>query len=78
MPKTIEEAKRLDAETGTNYWLKAKVKEMKKNMVAFEFRDNDKVPVGHEEIGAHMIIDVKMSLEMKQGWLQTGIKWISY
>ena len=72
MPKTIEEAKRLDAETGTNYWLKAKVKEMKNNMVAFEFRDDDIVPVGHEEIGAHMIFDVKISLERKARLVANG------
>ena len=63
MPDTIDETMKLDKETGTSYWLKAKVKAMKSDMVGFKINDEDKVPGGHEEILAHMIFDVKISLE---------------
>jgi hypothetical protein len=38
---------------------------MKNVMVAFEFPDDDKVPIGYQKIGCHMIFDVKITLHRK-------------
>ena len=46
LPKTIKEALRIDKETGTDLWAKAIAKEMKNVMIAFEFDESDKIPVG--------------------------------
>jgi hypothetical protein len=35
-------------------------KEMKNVMPAFEFRDDDKMPVGYKKIQCHMVFDVKI------------------
>ncbi len=34
-------------------------------MLAFEFRDDDVMPIGHQKIDCHMIFDVKMDLTRK-------------
>jgi hypothetical protein len=41
---------RIDEETGTDFWRMAIEKEMKNVMPAFEFHDNDKIPVGYAKI----------------------------
>ena len=46
----MEEAFRIDEETGTEFWRMAIEKEMKYLMPAFEFRDDDKMRVGYEKI----------------------------
>ena len=60
LPHSVEEALRIDEETGTDYWRKAIEKEMKNVMPAFEFRDDDKMPVGYAKIRCHMVFDVKI------------------
>jgi len=60
LPKSIKEALMIDEQTGTDFWAKAIEKEMRNVRDAFEFRDDDVVPVGYEEIGLHMIFDVKI------------------
>ena len=50
----------MDAESGTNYWTKAIEKEMRNVLSAFEFRDDDKMPIGYECIRCHMVFDVKI------------------
>lgn len=67
IPKTVEEAYRLDQETGTDYWTKAINKEMSKVRVAFE---KSLIPVdemrtgkarpGYQEIKCHWVFDIKM------------------
>jgi hypothetical protein len=37
LPKNIEEAYKIETETGTNHWHNAIIKKMKNNMVAFQF-----------------------------------------
>jgi hypothetical protein len=66
----VEEALRIDKETGTEFWLRAIDKEMKNIEPAFEFRDDDVMPVGYQHIDCHMIFDVKITLEQKArcGW----------
>ena len=39
--------------------------EMKNVIVTFEFDKDDKIPVGHKEITAHMAFDVKIALQRK-------------
>jgi hypothetical protein len=68
VPKSVEEAYKIDAETGTDLWTTAIKKEMGKVRVAFERWDegtleqarDGKILVGYQEIGCHMIFDVKM------------------
>ena len=68
VPKSVEEAYKIDAETGTDLWTESIKKEMGKVRVAFErwdegtleqARDGKKL-VGYQEIGCHMIFDIKM------------------
>jgi len=68
MPKSVEEALRLDEQNGNDLWRKAIEKEMSKAGVAFEevvgFTPDDirqhKTLVGYKEIKGHMVFDVKM------------------
>ena len=46
----MEEAFRIDEETGRDFWRMAIEKEMKNVMPAFEFHDDDKMPVVYEKI----------------------------
>ena len=71
LPHSVDEALRIDDETGTDYWRKAIEKEMSKVRVAFERWDDGtledarsgKKLVGYQEIGCHMIFDIKMDGE---------------
>jgi hypothetical protein len=72
VPKSVDEALRIDKETGTEFWTKAVEKEMKNIEPAFEFRDNDIMPVGYQHIDCHMIFDVKITLERKARYVAGG------
>jgi len=69
---SIEEAYRIDEENGNSYWADALKKEISKVSVAWEAYDKGLTPeevragkapdlIGFQEIGCHMIFDVKMS-----------------
>ena len=68
VPKSVDEAYKIDLEIGTDFWAKAISKEMAKVKVAFSHWDggtledakNGKILVGFQEIGCHMIFDIKM------------------
>jgi hypothetical protein len=60
MPKTVAEALGIDKETGTDFWKKAIEKEMKNVIVAFEFKEDDVVPIGYKHIDCHWVFDVKI------------------
>ena len=68
LPHSVEEALRIDEETGTDHWRRAIEKEMGKVRVAFERWDDGTVEdarsgkrlVGYQEIGCHMVFDIKM------------------
>ena len=60
LPHSVEEALKLDEESGTDFWRKAIEKEMRNVMPAFEFRDDDKMPIGYRKIRCHMVFDVKI------------------
>ena len=65
VPKSVDEALRIDEETGTTFWRDGIAKEMKNVMTAFEFPNDDKMPIGHKKIDCHMIFDIKMDLTRK-------------
>lgn len=65
LPKSIEDAYRIDRETGTTFWHDAIEKEMKRIREAMQEYDGDydsakKKLVGYQEIKCHLIFDVKM------------------
>ena len=68
IPKTVDEALRLDRETGTDLWTKAIEKEMKNVRISFtklegvtpEEMRKGKVKPGFKYCGTHMIFDIKM------------------
>lgn len=67
IPKTVEEALRIDRETGTTFWTDAIDKEMRHVLPAFCITDftleqikSGKVLIGYQLIKCHMIFDVKI------------------
>jgi hypothetical protein len=72
LPKTVEEALRIDEETGTDYWRKAIEKEMRNVMPAFEFRDDNVVPIGYKHIDCHLVFDIKADLTRKARYVAGG------
>ena len=62
IPKTVEEARRLDAENGNTLWWDAIMKEMKNVRPAFEVWEKQAgdIPPGYQQIKCHLIFDVKM------------------
>lgn len=81
LPKTVEEALDIDRKTGTDYWYKAINKEMSKVKVAWEakegvtpqqVRDGESDLVGYQEIGCHLVFDVKMDYTRKARYCAGG------
>jgi hypothetical protein len=72
LPKSVKEALKVDAMTGTDFWKKAIDKEMRNVKPAFEFKDNNKVPIGYKHIDCHMIFDVKLDLTRKARFVAGG------
>ena len=64
-PKSVKEALAIDEKTSTNFWRLAIEKEMKNVMPAFEFNDDDKIPVGYKHITCHIVFDIKSDLMRK-------------
>ena len=62
VPKSVQEAKRIDEQNGDTLWWKSICKEMENVRVAFEEFEGDKshLPPGYQEVGFHMIFDIKM------------------
>ena len=65
LPKTVAEALQIDADSGTDFWREALGKEMLNVDPAFEFRDDNVVPIGYKLITLYMIFDVKNDLTRK-------------
>lgn len=73
VPKTVEEALRIDKETNTTLWETAIKKEMKNVMTAFKILEEDEnVPVGSQLINCHMIFDVKLDFTRKARFVAGG------
>ena len=61
IPKSVAEAKVIDAENGNTLWWNAICKEMKNVRVAFEEYDGSISDlIGYRQISMHMIFDIKM------------------
>ncbi|KAI2511667.1 Reverse transcriptase (RNA-dependent DNA polymerase) [Fragilaria crotonensis] len=62
IPKSVKEAREIDAENGNTYWWDAILKEMKNVRPAFEVWEKTKedLPPGYQQIKCHLIFDVKM------------------
>ena len=62
IPKTVEEARRFDAENGNTFWWDAILKEMKNVRPAFEVWEKSAgdIPPGFQQIKCHLIFDIKM------------------
>ena len=62
IPKSVEEAKRLDQENGDSQWWEAICNEMRNVRPAFKVweKDVEHIPLGYQQIKCHMIFDVKM------------------
>ena len=62
IPKTVAEARAIDAENGNTFWWDAILKEMKNVRPAFEVweKSEGEIPIGFQQIKCHLIFDVKM------------------
>ncbi|KAI2495086.1 Reverse transcriptase (RNA-dependent DNA polymerase) [Fragilaria crotonensis] len=62
IPKSVKEAREIDAENGNTYWWDAILKEMKNVRPAFEVWEGSKdaIPPRYQQIKCHLIFDVKM------------------
>ena len=60
VPKTVEEAMKLDLENHNTHWSDAIAQEMKNVRIAFEAWDGDGIPPGYKKIECHMIFDIKL------------------
>jgi hypothetical protein len=49
LPKSVKEALAVDTKSGTTFWKDAIEMEMKNVMPAFEFQDDDKMPIGSQK-----------------------------
>ena len=81
-PHLVKEALEIDQATGTDFWRKALNKEMSKVKVAWEVREgitpedvqSGKVLalIGYQEIGCHVVFDVKMDFSRKARFVAGG------
>ena len=58
VPRSVQEAREIDAENGNTLWWDAICEEMANVRVAFEEQEN--APASYKKIGVHMIFDVKL------------------
>lgn len=73
VPKSVEDALRIDKENGNHFWRDAIAKEMKEVRAAFKILDdNAPDPVGYQKIRCHMIFDVKMEDFRRKARLVAG------
>ena len=73
VPRTIEEALRLDRKNGNTFWADATKKEMSNVGIAFEILgDGEKAPPGWTKASGHLIFDVKMDFTRKARWVKDG------
>jgi hypothetical protein len=72
LPKSVKQALAIDRNTGTRFWTEAIKKEMKNILPAFEFRDDDVMPLGFKKIDWHMVFDVKLDLVRKARFVAGG------
>ena len=75
IPRTVEEAYKLDARNDNTFWHDAIDKEMSNLKVAFDIMDESApLPPGWTRASGHMVFDVRMTLERKARWVKDGHK----
>jgi hypothetical protein len=82
LPHSVEEAFEIDRLMGTDYWQRALNKEMSKVKVAWNAHDNItpddiqsgkvKDMIGFQEIGCHIVFDIKMDFMRKARFCTGG------
>ncbi len=73
IPKTVKRVLEIDKETGTDFWEKAILKEMKHVQPAFHvLEDGEKSPVGSQWIPCHMVFDIKVDFTCKAHFITGG------
>jgi hypothetical protein len=66
VPRSVDEALKLDKENDNDLWQKAIDKELKNVLIAFQLlEEGESLPVGSKEIPYHIIFDVKFDLTRK-------------
>ena len=70
MPRTVEEAYRIDSEKKNTYWRDTIAKEMKNVGIAFELLgEGERAPSGWTKVTGHLVFDVKMDFTRKARWV---------
>jgi len=78
VPRTIEEALRIDRANGEKHWQKAIDKEIKNLKVAYDILPQEsKPPPGYTLSSGHLVFDVRMTLERKARWVKDVIRLLS-
>jgi hypothetical protein len=72
LPKSFRQALAIDAAQHNTFWRKAIAKEMQNVKPAFEFRDNDKIPIEYKKIDCQMIFDIKIDLTREARLVASG------
>ncbi len=72
LPKSVEEALRIDRETNTTFWQDVISKELGTIDCALEFPYDGKAPVGFQKINCHMIFDINLTLQRKARFVAGG------
>ena len=67
VPKSVQEAKRIDKQNGDMLCWESICKEMENVIVAFKEFEGDKsqIQTGYQEVGCHMIFDFKMGKKFR-------------
>ena len=75
VPKTIEEAYKLDEANNNHLWRHAIDREMENLKVAFDILlEGKEPPPGYTKTSGHIIFDVRMTMERKARWVKDGHK----
>jgi ribosomal protein L31E len=72
IPKSIEEALKIDKRMGTDFWWKVIEKEMRNVQVAFDIQEDGKVPVNYTQIECHMVFDIKLDTLVRKARFVAG------
>jgi hypothetical protein len=72
LPKSVEEELQIEKEMETDFWQRAIEKGMKAIECAFEFKDDNKMQVGHQHIYCHVVFDIKITLDCKARYVTDG------
>ncbi len=74
MPQSVAEAYALDKKNGNTLWADSIAWEMKNVQVAFKIlAKGEKVPIGFQRMGCHMIFDIKMEDLRRKSRLVAGV-----